>query len=223
METMPYPPTAPRSLSASASTALPAAPRPRRRLARRPAGAARPGPHAARADGRRCAVAPGTADDRASDALHLAAAGQRRRLRALHRLDAPRTGGRPLCLLRGGARRRDHARWASSRCAGSRAGRRGRVGLRPRRGLLGHRVCSWPAPSASSTSPSRRWACSASRPAPRPPTAAATGRLPSSGRCREAVLRQSFERHGAWHDQTLWAILSDDWRAARCGPAGVLH
>ena len=41
------------------------------------------------------------------------------------------------------------------------------------------------------------------------------GALAKVGAVREAVLRQSFERHGQHYDQHLWAILASDWRAAR--------
>jgi [ribosomal protein S5]-alanine N-acetyltransferase len=37
--------------------------------------------------------------------------------------------------------------------------------------------------------------------------------LAKVGAVREAVLRQSFERHGAWHDQALWSVCRDDWQA----------
>jgi RimJ/RimL family protein N-acetyltransferase len=41
------------------------------------------------------------------------------------------------------------------------------------------------------------------------------GALAKVGAVREAVLRQSFDRHGQRYDQHLWAILSDDWKASR--------
>lgn len=41
------------------------------------------------------------------------------------------------------------------------------------------------------------------------------GALAKVGAVREAVLRQSFERHGQYYDQHLWSILAADWRAAR--------
>jgi ribosomal-protein-alanine N-acetyltransferase len=41
------------------------------------------------------------------------------------------------------------------------------------------------------------------------------GALAKIGAVREAVLRQSFDRHGQRYDQHLWSILADDWRAAR--------
>ena len=50
------------------------------------------------------------------------------------------------------------------------------------------------------------------------------GALAKVGAVREAVLRQSFERHGQRLDQHLWSILADDWRAARAQrrPLGAL-
>lgn len=46
------------------------------------------------------------------------------------------------------------------------------------------------------------------------------GALLKLGAVKEAVLRQSFERHGAHHDQVLWGIVRDDWPAwqARVAP-----
>ncbi len=41
------------------------------------------------------------------------------------------------------------------------------------------------------------------------------GALAKIGAVREAVLRQSFDRHGQHYDQHLWSILADDWRASR--------
>ena len=41
------------------------------------------------------------------------------------------------------------------------------------------------------------------------------GALAKVGAVREAVLRQSFERHGQRYDQHLWSILATDWCAAR--------
>jgi RimJ/RimL family protein N-acetyltransferase len=35
------------------------------------------------------------------------------------------------------------------------------------------------------------------------------------GAVQEGVLRQSFLRHGQYHDQVLWGILADEWRAQR--------
>lgn len=43
------------------------------------------------------------------------------------------------------------------------------------------------------------------------------GALAKVGAVREAVLRQSFLRHGQAYDQHLWAILADDWTATRPG------
>ncbi len=49
------------------------------------------------------------------------------------------------------------------------------------------------------------------------------GALAKVGAVREAVLRQSFERHGRHHDQHLWAILADDWRASRRQRRPLVH
>ncbi len=49
------------------------------------------------------------------------------------------------------------------------------------------------------------------------------GALAKLGAVREAVLRQSFERHGTWHDQVLWALLRDDWSSARGVRASSVH
>ena len=40
------------------------------------------------------------------------------------------------------------------------------------------------------------------------------GALAKIGAVREAVLRQSFQRHGEAHDQHLWSILVEDWKVA---------
>jgi ribosomal-protein-alanine N-acetyltransferase len=49
------------------------------------------------------------------------------------------------------------------------------------------------------------------------------GALAKLGAVREAVLRQSFERHGAWHDQHLWTILADGWRLGGHVPPAAVH
>lgn len=49
------------------------------------------------------------------------------------------------------------------------------------------------------------------------------GALAKIGAVREAVLRQSFLRRGVMHDQHLWAILADDWQAARQLNAPQVH
>jgi RimJ/RimL family protein N-acetyltransferase len=49
------------------------------------------------------------------------------------------------------------------------------------------------------------------------------GALAKIGAVREAVLRQSFARHGQHHDQHLWSILADDWKAARTTTATRVH
>ena len=48
------------------------------------------------------------------------------------------------------------------------------------------------------------------------------GALRKIGAVREAILRQSFLRHGRYLDQVLYSILQDDWRASReCVAASV--
>ena len=42
-----------------------------------------------------------------------------------------------------------------------------------------------------------------------------TGALRKVGAVEEGLLRRSFLRHGEYHDQVLYAILADDWRAGR--------
>lgn len=49
------------------------------------------------------------------------------------------------------------------------------------------------------------------------------GALAKVGAVREAVLRRSFQRHGQYHDQHLWAVLADDWKAARSANAPRVH
>lgn len=49
------------------------------------------------------------------------------------------------------------------------------------------------------------------------------GALAKIGAVKEALLRQSFERRGERLDQTLWAILRDEWRARWTQPAARLH
>jgi RimJ/RimL family protein N-acetyltransferase len=39
------------------------------------------------------------------------------------------------------------------------------------------------------------------------------GALRKLGAIKEALLRQSFDRHGGWHDQNLWGLLREDWQA----------
>jgi RimJ/RimL family protein N-acetyltransferase len=41
------------------------------------------------------------------------------------------------------------------------------------------------------------------------------GALRKLGAVQEGVLRRSFLRHGQYHDQVLWSILSEDWRLQR--------
>ena len=77
------------------------------------------------------------------------------------------------------------------------------------------RACSPPAPNWSSSSCSARSASIASRRARRSETAAATAALRKIGAVQEGLLRKSFLRNGEYLDQALYAIVSDDWRAAR--------
>ncbi len=47
------------------------------------------------------------------------------------------------------------------------------------------------------------------------PNLRGNGALRKIGAVREAVLHQSFERHGELLDQALWTILREDWRRTR--------
>jgi RimJ/RimL family protein N-acetyltransferase len=49
------------------------------------------------------------------------------------------------------------------------------------------------------------------------------GALRKIGAVQEGVLRQSFPRHGRYHDQLLWAILAEDWKQQRSDPRPVVH
>lgn len=49
------------------------------------------------------------------------------------------------------------------------------------------------------------------------------GALAKMGAVREAVLRQSFARHGQHYDQHLWSILADDWKTARSARVPQVH
>jgi len=49
------------------------------------------------------------------------------------------------------------------------------------------------------------------------------GALAKVGAVREALLRQSFDRHGRRYDQHLWSILASDWRATRRLTAPSVH
>ena len=142
MEMMPYRPDDAclrgRGRGASLATSGPAA-RPTGARACRCSG---PGPDAARTAGRGCAVAVRATDDRASGALHLAAAHQRGRLRAVHRwTHRERAAGRYACFAVVPA--------GETAAVGSfqirvldETRRRRRVGLHPGRGVLGHGAVS---------------------------------------------------------------------------------
>ena len=49
------------------------------------------------------------------------------------------------------------------------------------------------------------------------------GALRKLGAIPEGVLRRSFFRFGAYHDQRLWSMLADDWRANRVPPRRQVH
>ncbi|MDH4066425.1 MAG: GNAT family N-acetyltransferase, partial [Acidobacteriota bacterium] len=54
------------------------------------------------------------------------------------------------------------------------------------------------------------------------PNGRGNGALRKLGATREAVLRQSFERHGERLDQALWTLRPDEWWTLR-GLRGVVH
>jgi RimJ/RimL family protein N-acetyltransferase len=49
------------------------------------------------------------------------------------------------------------------------------------------------------------------------------GALRKLGAVQEGVLRRSFFRGGEYHDQVLWSVLADDWRAQRVAPRPSVH
>jgi [ribosomal protein S5]-alanine N-acetyltransferase len=49
------------------------------------------------------------------------------------------------------------------------------------------------------------------------------GALAKVGATKEGVLRRSFLRHGEYHDQALWSIVRDDWRARHATPRASVH
>ncbi len=49
------------------------------------------------------------------------------------------------------------------------------------------------------------------------------GALRKVGAVQEGVLRRSFLRGGTHHDQLLWSILADDWRAQRADQGPRIH
>jgi RimJ/RimL family protein N-acetyltransferase len=49
------------------------------------------------------------------------------------------------------------------------------------------------------------------------------GALAKIGAVREGMLRRSFLRNGEYHDQTLWSIVSEDWRRLRAAAAPAVH
>ncbi|MCC7241236.1 MAG: GNAT family N-acetyltransferase [Acidobacteria bacterium] len=55
------------------------------------------------------------------------------------------------------------------------------------------------------------------------PNLRGNGALRKLGAVREALLHQSFERHGERFDQVLWTILRDDWHVLRAVPRTTVH
>jgi RimJ/RimL family protein N-acetyltransferase len=49
------------------------------------------------------------------------------------------------------------------------------------------------------------------------------GALRKLGAVQEGVLRRSFFRDGAYHDQLLWSVLAEDWRVQRLEPRPQVH
>lgn len=49
------------------------------------------------------------------------------------------------------------------------------------------------------------------------------GALRKLGAVQEGVLRRSFFRGGEYHDQMLWSVLADDWRAQRKRHRAQVH
>ena len=49
------------------------------------------------------------------------------------------------------------------------------------------------------------------------------GALQKLGATREGVLRKSFLREGAYHDQVIWSICEDDWREWQTPAVGGPH
>ena len=55
------------------------------------------------------------------------------------------------------------------------------------------------------------------------PNGRGNGLLRKLGAVQEGVLRKSFLRWGEYHDQVLWSIIEDDWRAARAAQRPSIH
>jgi RimJ/RimL family protein N-acetyltransferase len=49
------------------------------------------------------------------------------------------------------------------------------------------------------------------------------GALRKIGAVQEGVLRRSFQRNGQYHDQVIWAVLSEDWRLQRLDQRPSVH
>ena len=49
------------------------------------------------------------------------------------------------------------------------------------------------------------------------------GALRKIGAVQEGVLRRSFLRQGQYHDQVMWSLLAEDWRAQRVERRPSVH
>jgi RimJ/RimL family protein N-acetyltransferase len=49
------------------------------------------------------------------------------------------------------------------------------------------------------------------------------GALRKLGAVQEGVLRRSFFRGGAYHDQVMWSVLAEDWRLQRLQHGPQVH
>ena len=160
-------------------------------------------------------VALRAADHRGSVAVHLAAADDGRRLRAVHRVDAsvsapPAPTSASPSRFRDSTRRSESSRFASSTPDFA----HGRMGLRDRLAVLGHRRL-----------PGRRRAGARVRvrDARRAPARGARGgaerprqrRAAEDGRRAGMRAAQVVRAQRRALDQVLYAILEDDWRAMR--------
>ena len=164
--------------------------------------------HAARAARERRAVAVRGADDRGSVALHFAAADDRRRVRAVHRLDAPPARGRPVCLLRRRAARLGHGRSACFRSARSSPTSDSASGASRSPRSSGAPACSRTARGWRSTSRSTRSGTHRLEARAALQNGRGNGALRKVGAVQEGVLRRSFLRNGEYLDQALWTILA---------------
>ena len=141
--------------------------------------------------------------ERTGGALHLAAAGDHRRIRPLHQLGDSAAPGRTVCLLRdraAGIRHRDrHLPGALAR-AGV---RNGGVGFCDCVGILGQRRFSSTAPSWSSTLRSGALGVHRLEARAAVKNGRGNGALRKLGAVQEGVLRRSFLKNGEYLDQAL--------------------